>query len=95
MLTLRRAGHICSNWFGFALVCSNVSGPVAACSTWSRPAGLSLAVAVLAQLFSATVVATPATDVAAVAALSVVAAVLARNVPSHSSAGLSVALCAS
>ena len=67
----------------------------AAFSLYSGQAGLSLAVAALAQLTSATVVAAVATDMCALTTLSVVAAVLARDVHSSPSAGLIVAICLS
>ena len=68
--------------------------PSVACSLYSRPPGLLLMAAALAQLSPATVVAAAAatTDVPAVAVLSVVAAVLARDDPSPPSAGSIVAL---
>ena len=57
------------------------------------PCLLKLVRAGLAQLLSATLVIAATTDVAAVAAMSIVAAMRARDDSFHSSAGLSVALC--
>ena len=84
---------VCSNWSRSVPVCLNLSGPSVACSLYSRLSGLPLAAAALAQLSSATIVAAAVTDMLAVAVLSVVAAVLARDDPSSPSAGSIVALC--
>ena len=69
---------VCLNWSEPAPANSNFSGPATACS--------------LAQLLSVTAVVVAATDVPAVTVLSDMAAVLARDDPSHFSAELIVAL---
>ena len=74
-------------------VCSNLSRQSIVFSLYSKPAGLSLAAAALAQLLSAMLVTAVATDVRALTTLSVLVAVLARDDPSPRSAGLIVAIC--
>ena len=93
MLNLIRVGPRLLKLVWSAPVCSNLSRPSIACSLYSRPAGLSLVATALAQLSSATVVAAAITDMPAVAVLSVMAVVLARDDLSPPSAGSIVALC--